>query len=588
MGDGVKCMGIIEQQRRTLLIVEDEAKNRALLKINLCDDYDILEAASAKEALELLETEHGRIAGVILDMTMPNNEGYIVLRRLKADSRYAALPVIVAATEGGDEPLAKAFKLGATECIAKPFGSDMLIMRIKNIIAYHDSIEAKAESRMLLELHKRDEQYIKELKYRTEHDHLTGLYNYFGFCNALDALLKTQSDKIYCIMRIDVSSLKLINTIWGTQRGDKLLKELASELSSPMVGAALCARTGEDDYFVCTERGKATPEVIGACLTRALESCSVTGFFKLVLGVTYAHGTAVTASELCDQAEIALSCCDRRRDDILIYELYSDKLRRGLLRNQQLTGLMHSALERGEFGFYLQPQVNQFTGELVGAEALSRWINPALGMISPQEYIPLFERNGFVEKLDRYTWDRVCAFLKEQVDMGLTPLPIAINISRVSLLGDKVIEYICSLIKEYSLTPDLLHLEITESAFDEDSERIIAAVDRLRTLGFRVEIDDFGSGYSSLNSLSQINADVLKLDYKFLNTKTCTPERGRYILSALLIMSRWLEMTLIAEGVETQQQTEFLKSIGIRFAQGYLYYRPMPPKEYLKLLVEKG
>ena len=247
---------------------------------------------------------------------------------------------------------------------------------------------------------------------------------------------------------------------------------------------------------------------------------------------------------------------------------------------------MDTALSNGQFEVWLQPQYSHQSGERVGAEALVRWRHPERGLIAPGEFIPIFEQNGFVYELDRFVWRQTALLLRRWLDEGKEPLPISINISRYDIYQPDFFEYITGLIEENSLPIELLRLEITESAFSKSTEQIIAMVEQLRDYGFYVEIDDFGSGYSSLNTLKDVPANILKLDIRFLegNTKA---HRGGRILESVIRMAKWLDMPVIAEGVETIEQADYLRTLGCDYIQGFLYAKPLPVEEYERLPAHK-
>ena len=236
----------------------------------------------------------------------------------------------------------------------------------------------------------------------------------------------------------------------------------------------------------------------------------------------------------------------------------------------------------GEF-VHMQPKYDMKTNKPYGAEALVRWIHPVKGIISPGEFIPIFERNGFISKLDFYMWNSVCELLRKWLDAGLNPAPISVNISRANMYNPNIAKLLRDLVNSHGIPVELLNLELTESAYMDNPDIMKEIVYRLRETGFTVMMDDFGSGYSSLNTLKDIPVDVLKIDMKFLKGDDRTG-RSERILSSMIRMAGWLNLPVIVEGVETKQQAEFLRSIGCGFVQGFYFARPMPVSEYEKLI----
>ena len=220
---------------------------------------------------------------------------------------------------------------------------------------------------------------------------------------------------------------------------------------------------------------------------------------------------------------------------------------------------------------------------IVGAEALVRWIHPEWGFMFPGEFIPLFEKNGFISSLDQFVWENVCAKLQEWKEKGYLLLPMSVNVSRNDIFQGSLVDIFSGLIKKYDIDPQYLHLEITESAYAECGNRIVNTIEELRKLGFTIEMDDFGSGYSSLNLLSQMSLDILKLDMKLVKNEM-TKSMEKSILNDIISMAHRMNLTIVAEGIETREQMERLQSLGCDYAQGYFFAKPMPITEFEELL----
>ena len=284
---------------------------------------------------------------------------------------------------------------------------------------------------------------------------------------------------------------------------------------------------------------------------------------------------------IIDRAALASKTIKGRYDQHEAW--YDAKLRDQLLREQEIVGSMETALAQGQFNIYLQAQFDNATGEIVGAEALVRWMHPEKGMISPGDFIPIFERNGFISKMDEYIWNLTAKTLHERLERGLKAVPVSVNVSRMDVYDPTLSDRIAGIIKRYDIPRELFRLEITESAFVDDPRQLIETVNKLHALGFIIEMDDFGSGYSSLNTLKEVPIDVIKMDMRFISNEG-DMERGGVILNSVVRMTKWLGIPVIAEGVETQSQAEFLRSIGCTVVQGFLYARPLPVDEFDALL----
>ena len=263
-------------------------------------------------------------------------------------------------------------------------------------------------------------------------------------------------------------------------------------------------------------------------------------------------------------------------------------MKRKMEENHMLLSEVQRALERDEFTFYAQPKCNMATGKIVGLESLVRWNHPERGLIGPGDFIPLLEENGFVSNLDRYIWDKVCFHLKRWIDSGHRPIPISVNVSRMDVYTLDVVKELKELTDRYGLDARLLEVEITESAYAEDTTAVTAVVEGLRTAGFTVLMDDFGSGYSSLNMLKDVNVDVLKIDMKFLDMDEQSVGKGVGILEAITRMANIVGIRMIAEGVESKEQMELLLDMGCTYGQGYYFYHPMPIEVFEPLLSDEA
>ena len=289
--------------------------------------------------------------------------------------------------------------------------------------------------------------------------------------------------------------------------------------------------------------------------------------------------TSLDVALMCDRALMALRTIKQRYNESYAY--YDEVLRDKLILEQRIISEMAQALETGQFVVYYQPQFRYSTGKMAGAEALVRWQHPQRGLISPAVFIPIFEKNGFIASLDRFVWEQVCMKMREWLDKGME-ISVSVNISRIDIEDQSLCQFLEQLVKKYRIPAELLKLEITESVYMRNPTELIAVVKKLQNRRFTVEMDDFGSGYSSLNILKDVPVDVLKLDLKFLGGDGRS--RGGTILSSVVRMARWLDLPIIAEGVETKQQADFLLSIGCDYMQGYYFARPMPAEELEALM----
>ncbi|MGN0907665.1 MAG: EAL domain-containing protein, partial [Bullifex sp.] len=293
----------------------------------------------------------------------------------------------------------------------------------------------------------------------------------------------------------------------------------------------------------------------------------------------------VSVDQMCDRALLA---ADSIKGQYSTYSaVYNDALREKLVREKEITDAMENALEEDQFTVYLQPKYSLITNTMAGAEALVRWIHPEWGFMSPGEFIPLFEKNGFITKLDLWVCEKVCSLMRKWQDAGLDPVPVSVNISRRDIFQADIVSKLTEITSVWGIEPELLHIEITESAYSDQPQAIVSAVEKLKDRGFIIEMDDFGSGYSSLNMLNELRIDILKLDMKFIQNEM-KKSAGRSILRFVMNLAHWMGLSVVAEGVETAEQVKRLRLISCDYVQGYFFSRPLPSDEFEALLSSQG
>lgn len=297
----------------------------------------------------------------------------------------------------------------------------------------------------------------------------------------------------------------------------------------------------------------------------------------LSFGLYRIDDKSLPVSVMCDRANMAL--WKAKGNFKTPYCEYDEDMRQQVLKEQKIINAMERAIENKEFAIYLQPKYRLEDETIVGAEALVRWNSRDNGFISPGDFIPVFENNGFVYEVDKFIWEETCRYLRKWLDEGRAVKPVSVNVSRIDLYDPKLVDYLVALRGRYGIPARYLELEITESAYTEDPEQIISMTKHLRDAGFVILMDDFGSGYSSLNMLKDIQIDILKLDMGFLKSSDHSAKGGN-ILAAIMQMAHSLKMQTIAEGVETKEQVEFLKKIGCQCVQGFYFAKPMKASEF--------
>ena len=420
----------------------------------------------------------------------------------------------------------------------------------------------------------------------SENDELTGLLSKQAFYRRVREQLNSDPQTAYMLIRFDVNRFKVYNDVRGTLAGDQLLRDIAIQLRQNDLSTALCARLESDHFVMLTPDAPAVVEQLEKQLASWLGSYSSDFRLSGTIGVFRVSDPSIDVSLMCDRALLAMRAAKSGFETKCVY--YDETLRDRLLEEQELMDDIETALQEEEFELYYQPQVNYEDGTLIGAEALVRWNHPERGLLSPAIFIPLFEKNGLITRLDHYVWDHCCRQIRCWRDRfpDSELLPISVNVSRMDIYAPKLCRMLLDIVRKYDLPVSALKLEITESAYMENPQQLVDTVRELQEAGFTVQMDDFGSGYSSLNTLKDVAVDVLKLDMKFL--ATCADSaRGGNILSSIIRMAHWLKLPVIAEGVETRDQADYLKSLGCLYMQGYHFARPMPAAEFERLLTEK-
>lgn len=412
-------------------------------------------------------------------------------------------------------------------------------------------------------------------------DAATGLLGKEAFFDEAAAYLRHSGARDVSIVCFDVDHFKLFNDLHGLDCGDELLRYLGRALAlrfSPD-GAQPLARLAADTFALCATGIR--PERVERILVDISSECP-NGIDAIVrAGVYRIEDPASPVSIMCDRAVIALRTVKGSYFDRVA--LYDPGMREALVLEREVVAGVESALREDRIELFLQPKCNIRTGKIVGAEALARWRHPERGIVAPGEFIPLIERNGLVCSLDLRVWEKTAAWIRGLIDEGVQPVPVSVNVSRADIYLVDVAAELHALVERYGIEPSLIEVEITESAYSERPDRIVAAFDELAERGFTVLMDDFGSGYSSLNMLKDINVDVLKIDMRFLDRDDrCSKD----IMESVIRMARWLDLPVIAEGVETREQVNFLLDVGCSYAQGYYYARPMEAAAFEALLTD--
>lgn len=413
-------------------------------------------------------------------------------------------------------------------------------------------------------------------------DMLTGLYRPSEFMRRANAFLEARRDGTWCIATVDMGHMRLFNEWHGQAEGDRVLADVGTVLKDiENADMGVAGYWGQDDFCVLIPFKHITVHQIYNRVREAVARHDDGVGFWPSMGV---YPIDSNEENTIDAQAKAMFTNRRAKNDFKerIAVFRPEEYEHEVAFHHTLTEFQY-ALSNGRITYYLQPQVDMETGEIIGAEALTRWIDKDGSLISPATFIPALEESGFVVTLDKYIWQGVASWLRERINRGLRVVPVSLNVSRVDILACDVAEHMGALAAQYNLPPELMRIEITETAYTGESEAVDKLTADLHTRGFSTYMDDFGTGQSTLAMLKNVNVDVIKLDRTFVPTDR-DQGRSTQIISSMLEMAQSLHLPVVVEGVETNEQASMLRHMGARYAQGFLYYRPMPAKDFEALL----
>lgn len=424
-----------------------------------------------------------------------------------------------------------------------------------------------------------EQQKVFELAYV---DDLTRAPNENAFKEKATELLMDNPDVPYMLTCFDVMNFRYINEGYGHLKADMLLRDIAMALRESYTYQETFGRLSADRFVglcVDDDRGEERKKFIAERLERASEETGMKYPIKFKTGIYYIRDKKEPISDMIDKANLARKSVTAGNRNLQAE--YREQLMEETRKQERVESRMHEALENGEFHPFLQPKWNMATDQISGAEALIRWIDSSGKIIPPDEFIPVFERNGFIEHVDFFMLDEVCKYIRQMIDEGREVFPVSINQSRYLLYDPNYIMKVQEIMLKYRVPKGLIELEITETVFFNEKERMLEVMRNLKEFNMNLSIDDFGSGYSSLNLLRDIPFDVLKIDRGFLD-ESAQSESGKWILRKIVEMAEGLNLKVICEGVETHEQVEMLLDIGCIYAQGFLYSRPIPLEEFME------
>ena len=551
---------IINTLKRYILIVDDEFINQEILKEILIKEYEVITASNGKEALEVLNTSVKPISLILLDLNMPIMDGFTLIKELKKNNEYQNIPIIV--ITGDKDSEIDALNLGAVDFIPKPFDSTEVIMARVN-----RSIEL-SEKRIIVSASEKDE--------------LTGVYNKHIFERYAERIDKYKPNEKMDMIVLNISHFHLYNELYGKDEGDKVLIYIANILKDiARINNGIVSRLQTDYFALYINHLDNYDDLIKSINDKLTNDYNLSNII-IRLGI---YPILNLDENIDSRINRAKSSCDEiSNSNTTFYNIYSEEEQKNQLFKERLVHDFKKAIDNKEFQVYFQPKISILGDEykLSSAEALVRWIHPELGFISPSMFIPLFEENGNIKILDQYVWNETAKKISEWYLKYNILLPVSVNVSRIDMFDPKIVDTIKNIVNDNNIKPSDLYLEITESAYNNETDQIIGIINELRDLGFKIEIDDFGSGYSSLNTLATLSFDYLKLDMKFVHDMFKN-DKTLKMVGIVSDIAKYLNAKLIAEGVEAKEQLEKLKELKYDVIQGYYFSKPLNSIEFENL-----
>lgn len=393
----------------------------------------------------------------------------------------------------------------------------------------------------------------------------------------------------YVLVSLDIRKFKLINDLFGIEMGDRTLRYVYEVLAHHLQEGEFVTRAAADNFCLLLRNDDKLMiinrlDVMAKSINQFNEGLERKYFLSLVFGICPVLDPAMPLTQLLDRANVALkSIKDKGDNRLFACQFYSDLDRQKLMREKEMENRMQDALNNGEFVVYLQPKLSLADNTIAGAEALVRWQDPEHGLIPPDAFIPFFEKNRFIIDVDLYVFEQVCRLLRRWLDAGLTPMPISVNMSRAHLAQSNFLDAYEAVCQAYRVPPELLEIELTETLVFKNPDMLYQVIDQIHRRGYHCSMDDFGSGYSSLNLLKNLRMDTLKLDRAFFTSENADDSRERDVVTSVIELAEKLSMTTVAEGVETKAQAAFLKEARCDMIQGYVFSRPLPIADFEKL-----
>ena len=544
--------------KRSVLVVDDEEINREILGGILEESYDVLYATNGEEALNIVEKKGPLLSLVLLDLMMPVMDGFAVMEKMQQDVVMRNIPIIVLTSEESAE--IESLRKGAADFIKKPYDMPEKIMaRVRRIIALF-------EDRMIIQ--------------STEKDELTGLLSKSYFYEYASLQDKFNPERKMDAVTVNINHFHLYNELYGMSEGDLVLKRIADGLKSFAEKTGGIAGRSDADNFSLYVPHQESYEKLVEDISESIRKDSNIHNTSIRIGVNDLIDDEDARLEMAfDRARMAADSANGNTTSVITY--YDAAMRKQRMFEERLIRDIADGIIKNQFKVFYQSKYD-ITGDapkLAGAEALVRWEHPEFGMIYPGSFISVFEENGLIQLMDDYIWRQAAAQVKKWKDKYHMTIPISVNVSRIDIQDEDIVSNMCDIVKEAGIDVKDLHLEITESAYTSDTDQLVEVVAQFREKGFVIEMDDFGSGYSSLNMLTTLPIDILKVDMRFMQSIS-QDKKSLRMMELVKEIADFLKVPVVAEGVEEKEQLDTLKELGCQMIQGYYFSKPLPVSEF--------
>ncbi len=551
-------------EKRRVLVVTDSQINKNTLDDLLRDDYEADYPKAPGETLEYLKASllvPSRYCALILNIENKSSDAIELLKEIRRDSTYKYLPIMILSSRPNEAEEVEALECGAEEYMECPFNSLVLRKRLKNLVTLQDAF----------------------LRIRSlEMDSQTRLLTRQAFYERLSVKLHESYGKKYSLVVFSIERFHTINESYGYEEGDRFIMSLAGLINDFILKyGGMCARTDGTRFAVLIPHEENVFDMYFDALNEYIVNYQNRAKGYLKFGVYHIDDIEENPFIIGHKVDVALKRAIESFDKNIVE--YDENVNKKVEFENSIADDLIKALKNGEIKVYYQPKHYPHDGGLSGAEALVRWEHPTYGFLNPGQFIPVLERNGLITELDLFVFDHVCMRTREWMDRYKRYAHISINLSRIDFYRDDIVDVLCSITDKYDLDPKMIHIEVTESAYVEAPEKLLDVIKEIKSKGFIFELDDFGTGFSSLSLLADMPVDIIKLDKAFVQMIDKSVQ-ARKVVSFIISMAKWMNRYVVAEGVENENQLSVLRSMDCNLIQGFYFSRPMPEEEFLEML----